>query len=318
MTAMVSREPRFNFNNRFEVAVKSLLAPVPGGRHENQDNYLIIDAHGQAHFLRDQQATWQQLPNWPRNHCRLAILDGMGGHSYGREATEQTVAGLLDIPATDNLGKLSGELDNLHLRLHRQMHQKGAEPGCTLTLMEIPPLGPALLFHVGDSRLYAVRERSDCLTIDHIPATKFALFGLFNKQEWWRQTHEQSGFQISQAFILGNSLSTRDLFGEVLDEKLHELHDGNLPAFLHGRGDRRALQLQPDTTYFFASDGLWHLSRPLRFIDRWPSLLTRPDQPLATMLDDVFDELIKNTQQEPKLRGDNSTAIALRLLSNPA
>jgi serine/threonine protein phosphatase PrpC len=313
---MASTTGEHNFNGRLDVAVRSLLAPTEGGRTENQDNYLIIDAGGNARFLKDQKEIRRQMASWPAGHCRFAILDGMGGHSYGREATELTVEGLLKIAATDDLDKLSGELDKLHLQLHHHMHKHGSEPGCTLTMLEIPPSGPALLFHAGDSRLYVVdSDKVNYLTIDHVPATKFALFGLLDADEWQRQTHELSGFQISQAFILGNSMSTKDLFGDELDERLYELHDGNLPPFLKGLGDRRSLQLQPGRTYLLASDGLWHLSKPLDFVARWPALLNRKDRPLTALLNDLFVDLINTTAKETRLRGDNSTAIAIRLLS---
>ena len=312
---MASTFGEHNFHGRLEVAVRSIIAPTEGGRSENQDNYLVIDANGDAFFLKNQQEVQQKLQQWPTGHCRLAILDGMGGHSHGREATELTVEGILKIPATTDIKELNKHLDDLHLELHRQMHTRGSEPGCTLTLVEIPPTGPALLFHAGDSRLYAIdKHKASCLTVDHVPATKFALFGLLDADEWQRQTHELSGFQISQAFILGNSMSTKDLFGDELDERLYELHDGNLPPFLKGMGDRRSLELQANQTYFLASDGLWHLSKPLDFVARWPNLIGQEDQSLDTLIGDLFDDLIQTTAKENRLRGDNSTAIALRFL----
>lgn len=298
---------------RLEVAVRTLLCPVAGGRGENQDNYLLVDGCGRARFLRDQREVGQSVSGWPEDHRRFAVLDGMGGHSQGRQAAEQAVQGLLAIPATANLGVLSDALDRLHLSLHRQMHVNGAEPGCTLTLLEIPPVGPALLFHAGDSRLYAIDgEQADYLTIDHIPVTRFALQGLIDAKEWHRHTHIQSGYQISQAFILGNSLNDRSFQGQ-LEAELFELHDGNLPAFLRGLGDRRTVQLMPGRTYLLASDGLWHLRKPQEFVDRWPQLLAPDDQPLTARLDGLFAELEQRTRAEPGTRGDNCTAIALRL-----
>ena len=263
----------------FEVAVHSLLSPSPGGRSENQDNFLTIDRQGYARFLWDQQQTVEKLEQWPEGHMRFAILDGMGGHSHGRQAAEQTVKGLLAIPAVNNLGSLDQHITDLHRRLRREMHVDGAEPGCTLTLIEVPPIGPALLFHVGDSRLYAVDQfQADYLTIDHVPITRFAIQHLVDKEEWFQQAHVQSGYQISQAFILGNSLGGHVQMG--LDAELYELREANLPAFLRNLGDRRALQLSAGVTYVLASDGLWHLKQPLEFIDRWPQLLSGQGKPL--------------------------------------
>ena len=298
---------------QLEVAARTLLCPTEGGRPENQDNYLLIDCQGQARYLSEQRPVQQHLPAWPSGHARVAVLDGMGGHSHGREAAELTVQGLLQIPATANLGALSDQLERLHTRLRRQMHRNGAEPGCTLTLLEIPPTGAALLFHVGDSRLYAVnQDRAQYLTVDHIPITRFAMMRLVDKDEWFRQAHRMPGYQISQAFILGNSLNSSDVAGN-LDPGLFELHDGNLPPYLQGLGDRRSLVLQLDQTYLLSSDGLWHLQKPLHFVERWPDLLSDPSKPLSEQLENLFNELIRATQAEPQTRGDNCTAVAFRI-----
>ena len=252
------------------------------------------------------------LANWPQGHMRFAILDGMGGHSHGRQAAELTVQGLLAIPAASNLGTLSDYILRLHRKLRRQMHVDGAEPGCTLTMLEVPPVGRAMLFHVGDSRLYAVsRGQADFLTIDHVPITRFAMQQLVDRDEWFQRAHVHSGYQISQAFILGNSLGIH--VQNDLDTELYELREANLPAFLSHLGDRRTLQLDKEVVYILATDGLWHLKQPLEFIDRWPQLLTRPDQPLQMQLDQLMDELVRRTRAEPGTRGDNSTAVAIRL-----
>lgn len=311
----MSSEPKQqDFHNRMEVAVRTIVSPIEFGRSQNEDNYLVIDAVGRARYLLDQRDVWTQVDDWPAGHIRLAILDGMGGHSNGREAAENTVTGMLAIPAARELKTFTSDLDALHLRLHQQMHIGGAEPGCTLTVLDIPPSGPALLFHVSDSRLYMIAENEAvCLTVDHVPATKFAMRGIIDEAEWRLQVHEKSGYQIAQAFVLGNTLSDSALYANDLDERLYELHDGNLPPFLRGRGDRRLLQLQQGKIYLLASDGLWHLPRPHGFIRRWPQILGRGDKPLEAVLDDLFLELVMVSNEDPGLRGDNSTAIAFRL-----
>lgn len=305
-----------DFHGRLEVAVRSIISPTAQGRTENEDNYLIIDAEGKARFLLNQQETFHQVGGWSKGQIRLAILDGLGGHSRGREATEKTVTGLLQIPAATEIGTLTEALKTLHTRLHREMHRYGEEPGCTLTMLEILPSGTALLFHVGDSRLYVIdAEGPGCLTVDHVPATQFAMLGMIDEEEWLQQVHERPGSQLSQAFILGNTLDQQTVYRDRLNEGLFELHDGNLPAFLKGCGDRRPIALEPDCVYLLASDGLWHLSRPGDFILRWPEILVQPDKPLPVLLDDLFKELAATMSQEKYLKGDNSTAIAIRVLA---
>ena len=305
-----------DFGGRFEVAVRSILSPTTFGRKENQDNYLIIDAKGTARFLENEEDARRRIDHWPEDQVRLAVLDGLGGHSHGRQATEKSVQGILEIPAQNTVDGLAKALESLHRRLNREMHGAGEEPGCTLTLLEIPPAGPALLFHAGDSRLYAVdSDAANCLTIDHVPATKLAMLGKLDEGEWVRRVHVQSGYQISQAFVLGNTLSDPSPLSNSLDPDLFALHDGNLPDFLQGRSDRRHIELQPDRVYLLASDGLWHLPDPLDFVRRWPELLAHPDKPLEVLLDKLFAELVLRTQREAQLGGDNSTAVAFRLRS---
>jgi serine/threonine protein phosphatase PrpC len=293
--------------------VRSLRSPTQRGRRDNQDNYLVVDGQGRGRFLRNEQEIEVELRDWPSGHWRVAVLDGMGGHSHGREAAEATVNGLLDLPATTDIQQLSGDLSTLHLRLYKEFQQAGLESGCTLLLLEIPPDGPTLLFHVGDSRAYAIDgKRVDCLTIDHVPATHLALLGLVDSVRWFQQVHVQSNSQISQAFILGSTLGVRSLQVDSIEPELVELHDRNLPLFLRGLGDRRALPLQPGWVYLLASDGLWHLTDPQSFIRRWPILLDKPERSLEELLDELLIELANYIRQQKRQPDDNCTVILLR------
>lgn len=127
---------------QLEIAVRSLLSPTGHGREENQDNFLLIDGRGRARFLWREQETRLQLTGWPHGHRRLAVLDGMGGHSHGRDASEKAVEGLLALPAITELAQLSNELNHLHRRLYQEFQQAGLETGCTLIVLEIPPRSP--------------------------------------------------------------------------------------------------------------------------------------------------------------------------------
>ncbi|MCC7219960.1 MAG: protein phosphatase 2C domain-containing protein [Candidatus Contendobacter sp.] len=296
-----------------EIAVRSQCSPTGRGRRENQDNYLVIDGQGQAVFLWREQETRLQLLNWPPGHQRVAVLDGMGGHSHGREAAEQTVEGLLDLPAADHLDGLSAGLNALHQRLHQQFLMAGWESGCTLILLEIPSTGPAMLFHVGDSRAYVIDAgQAQCLTVDHVPATHLAMLGLLDGAQWLQQVHAQANSQISQAFVLGSTLGAPSLYADAIDAELYELHEGNLPLFLHGLGDRRLLELEPTRTYLLASDGLWHLPHPQQFIERWPELLAQPRCSLEELLDRLFADLTEAILHQHSLPDDNTTVILLR------
>ena len=219
----------------------------------------------------------------------------------------------MDLPAALDLALLTGGLDALHRRLHRQFQAAGLETGCTLTLLEIPSSGPALLFHVGDSRVYAVSARQvRYLTVDHVPATHMALLGLLDSAQWIQRVHLQANSQISQAFILGSTLGAPQLYAEAIAEDLFALHEGNLPLFLRGLGDRRPLNLEPGWVYLFASDGLWHLDDPQAFIRCWPALLGRSDRPLDELADALLAKLAEDIHQQRSQPDDNCTVILVR------
>lgn len=296
-----------------EIAVRSLRSPTGDGRRENQDNFLVVEDRGRARLLWRERETELRLPDWPPGHRRLVLLDGMGGHSHGREVAEKTIEGLLDLPAATALAPIARALDALHERLHRQFQAAGLEAGCTLILLEIPPSGPALLFHVGDSRVYAVSARRvRCLTVDHVPATHMAMLGLVDSRQWIQQVHVQTNSQISQAFVLGGTLGACQLNAEAMAEELYELHEGNLPLFLRGLGDRRTLDLEPGWVYLLASDGLWHLANPQAFIQRWPALLGQPQRPLEELADDLLAELAREICRQHSQPDDNCTVILAR------
>lgn len=299
-----------SFGPRLDVAAHSCVGTGPQPRAENQDNFLLIDAHGSALFQREQREVRQQVPGWPRGHARVAVLDGMGGHGQGREAAEAVVAGLLSMPACSTLAELSAFLDALHSGL--QLHFGGAEPaqrpGTTLTLLELRPGQPALLFHVGDSRLYQITAgRIMPLTVDHVPATAFAMAGLLDESEWWQQVHGEHRSQISQAFILGNAFANPAL----LNDPLFALSPLHLPAYLRHLPDRRALELQPGAIYLLATDGFWSCGDPVDWVTRWPALLEAAGSARSACCA-LFEEMRLRPPKD--LYSDNLTAIVLRAL----
>ncbi len=299
-----------DFGPRFDVAAHSSIGEGPRPRSENQDNYLLIDVHGDARFLANQQAATQRVVGWPQGHARVAVLDGMGGHGHGREAAEATVAGMLAMPACVSLDDLSARLDALHGILQRVF---GADsnierrPGTTLTLLELPPAGPALLFHVGDSRLYKVTAgKAQPLTVDHVPATAFAMSGLIGAPEWWQQVHGEHRSQISQAFILGNAFASP----VRLEDPLFPLSAQQLPGFLRHLADRRAIELDPGADYLLATDGFWSCSHAAGWVASWPHVLAAgqsAEEACAGMFSEIRDK------PPPDLHSDNLTAVLVRV-----
>lgn len=298
-----------DFGPWLDAAAGSSVGAGPQPRRENQDNFLLIDAHGHAVGLSQQQPFRCQVPNWPVGHVRAAVLDGMGGHGHGREAAEATVQGLLAIPACHDTASLSLHLDQLHTRLQERFAEDAPTetrpPGTTLTLLEIPPGQAPLLYHVGDSRLYELSDgAASILTVDHVPATAYAMRGALDETHWRASVHGEHHPQISQAFILGNALGA----SLQLLKPLQALDAGNLPPFLARLADRRVVQVRPDACYLLASDGFWACEQPLAQAARWPALCA--GKTAAQALAALFDDFLANPPAG--LHSDNLTMLALR------
>ncbi len=301
-----------HFGPGLDVAAHSSAGANPGLRLENQDNYLLIDITGRAAFLRGQSEQRQRVAGWPAGHARIAVLDGMGGHGRGREAAEAVVAGLLAMPPCATLCELSERLDTLHLELQHHFTGDGVaarRPGTTLTLLELRPGQPPLLYHVGDSRLYEISPgQVTPLTVDHVPATAFAMGGLLDEREWWQQVHGEHRAQISQAFILGNAFANP----AALSDPLFALSPLNLPPYLLHLPDRRAIELQPGMVYLLATDGFWACADPYEWVLRWPALLANR-QSARAMSNALFREMV--VCPPGNLHADNLTAVVLRVES---
>ncbi len=298
-----------HFGPRFDIAAHSMVGTGPTQREENQDNYLLIDHDGTAEYLASQEPRRRRVAGWPRGHARVAVLDGMGGHGHGREAAEAVVNGLLAIPACSTIADLARHLDALHARLQHdfaRIEHSPLRPGTTLTMLELPAHGPALLYHVGDSRLYEIGAgRATPLTIDHVPATAYAMAGLIDERAWWQQVHGEHRPQISQAFILGNTFDDPLL----LSDPLRELRAGELPEWLGPLQDRRPIVLHPGATYLLATDGFWSCPDAQRWVGSWPGLFGS-NADARHMVDALFGEI--GAQPPPGLHSDNLTAIVLR------
>lgn len=306
--------PSLDFGKYFDIAAATSAGADPDTPLENQDNFLLIDSSGRAVFVENQQLHEVQLPDWPSGHIRVAVLDGMGGHGHGREATEAVVAGLLEMPACTDLSSLCGALDGMHSRLQASFAEGDGDsaaarrPGTTLTLVEIAPQAAPLLYHVGDSRLYEIRHDSIAvLTVDHVPATAFAMAGVLEADEWWQQVHGEHRSQIAQAFLLGNAFADPAVLGDAL----FPLTPERLPPFLRHLPDRRALVLRGDASYLLATDGFWACAEPRPWVASWPALMADCAD-AAAMLGLLFDGLA--SQPLETLHIDNLTAIIIRPL----
>lgn len=306
--ALTADRPALPSTQPPDVAVRT-SAGVHGAMQENQDNYLVVDGQGQARFLRGESEQAVTVAGWPAGHVRLAVLDGMGGHGNGRQAAEAAAEALLGMPPCTTVAQLAAELDLLHARLQERFDDMLAavakRPGTTLTLLEMPPGAGALLYHVGDSRLYEIDGDTIApLTVDHVPATAYAMDGLYDEDTWWDEVHTQHRPQIAQAFILGNTFAVPG----ALSDPLYELTPGRLPRFLRHLPDRRVVDLSPLKTYVLATDGFWSCAEANRWVAQWPCIV-EPGRNAREKVDALFREMEEHTP--PGLHVDNLTAIVV-------
>ena len=145
------------------------------------------------------------------------------------------------------------------------------------------------------------------MTIDHVPATAFAMEGVIDAEAWWEQVHGEHRSQISQAFILGNAFANP----AQLSDPLYPLTPLNLPAFLCHMPDRRAVELDPAAVYILATDGFWACPLPQQWLARWPALLDGAASAEAINAR-LFDEIAGSPPND--LHPDNITAIVIRSL----
>ena len=104
-----------------------------------------------------------------------AVADGVGGHAKGREASEFTVRGLLsDYYATPDTWAIPKALDMVLQALNRWLYSQAQKQqqnvGMATTLTAMVMRGSRYTYaHVGDSRLYLLREGTlSKLTNDHV------------------------------------------------------------------------------------------------------------------------------------------------------
>jgi serine/threonine protein phosphatase PrpC len=192
---------------------------------------------------KSNQDAFDRFDDDARDETLLVVADGMGGHRGGEVASRMAVG---------TLGKLVRELDGepderLRLALERanhEIHRLGERDsmlrgmGTTAVALLLRPEGKALLAHVGDSRIYRLREDSfEALTEDHSMVARWLKDGLIDEET--ARNHPQRN-QIDRALgaaetvapdLLECELRAGDLFllcsdgltGMLPDEELQRL-----------------------------------------------------------------------------------------------
>jgi len=196
------------------------LSDVGCQRQNNEDRYSYWEPASEEEF---------------RRKGRLAIVaDGMGGYEGGQEASriavetvEQVYASSLD---SDPQASLNAGFRAAHQRIQEQASNDPALHGMGTTCTAIALLENNLYYaHVGDSRLYMVRDGSiSLLTRDHSYVSRLVEEGILSAEE--AESHPQRHILTA---ALG---SGGDVFPETAP---------------------KAIALQKDDVLILCTDGLW-------------------------------------------------------------
>jgi serine/threonine protein phosphatase PrpC len=245
---------------KYEIAWKSLL----GNRKTNQDRCLVLQAP---------------------DTVLLALADGMGGHPQGEQAAQI----LMDIsrkafltsrkPIANPRVFLSGLLDLAHHQILEfgQQQTPPIEPRSTGVLCLIQQ-GTAQWAHLGDSRLYVMRENHILIrTDDHSYVEHLRRQGLISSSQ--AQNHRMRNFV------------TRCLGGQN-NQPVAELSD--------------PFSLQYRDIILLCSDGLWGPLNERLLVDR----LHDKSRPFPEILEHLANQAEHTSQPE----SDNVTGVALRWL----
>ena len=157
------------------------LSDVGCQRQNNEDRYSYWEPESEEEFLRK---------------GRLAMVaDGMGGHEGGQEASRIAIETVEQVYASALLDDPQALLKSGFLAAHQRIQEHAIRNptlhGMGTTCTAIALLGHNLFYaHVGDSRLYMVRDGSiSVLTRDHSYVSRLVEDGVLRAEE--AESHPQ-------------------------------------------------------------------------------------------------------------------------------
>ena len=177
-----------------------------GGRHDNQDSLLLEDELG-----------------------LYAVADGVGGHQAGDVASAMAVQVLRDVvshwrhdenpPREKPYTVLHRAIESACATIHRSAKEDPKRAGMSTTLTAMLVDGDeAVMAHVGDSRLYLLREgKLDQISTDHTLAAELYRGGVIPREHIERHPH---------AHVLTRNVGTQP--SVKIETLLLEIHPGDL------------------------------------------------------------------------------------------
>ncbi|KOR29592.1 hypothetical protein TI03_01960 [Achromatium sp. WMS1] len=239
-----------------------------GRREENQDNYLIINANNTektvATWLKNGNPQQAVCSNWPTHLIRVVLMDGMGGHTKGREITEVAALKLSKIPPCITVNKQQQALLRLHHVLRNSFTgaKQTRQPGTSILWAEIDLARcVGTLIHVGDSRAWLYNNHKwQQLTWDHTALEFDFRDGRIDETSYWQKLKKPQ-HRIAQAFgygswgVMWQDKDGNDIMG--LGSGLRLDTEKTLPPYAQDHTDIFNFTLSPQTSLLLASDGLW-------------------------------------------------------------
>ena len=206
-------------------------------REKNEDSFLVVDQPGPGQDIQ--------------RHGRLYVVaDGMGGHPGGEIASQIACRGMMDYyransdhrRKSDDLAARLKHLKASIYKVHDQIieygrtHKEFENMGTTLSALVLTK-HKALIAHVGDSRIYRLRQgRLVQLTEDHTMAQLFIRMGYLTAEKVAnhpiRHVMSQAvGQGIDDIFTRVEDVNGKDifvlcsdgLFGMVSDEAIEDI-----------------------------------------------------------------------------------------------
>lgn len=172
----------------------------------------------------------------------FAVADGMGGHSFGREASQIAARSMMQLvlPQIMASNELSDDLciqfllsgvEQANANICRYSEQKQRDMGTTLTAALLLK-NKAYIINVGDSRTYLLREREELtkITQDHSLVARLVAAGSITPDEVYTHPERNKVYRC-----VGNSNGV-----EV---------------------DWFTVDIQPGDQFLLCSDGLWEMVR---------------------------------------------------------
>ncbi|MBQ8502757.1 MAG: serine/threonine-protein phosphatase [Clostridia bacterium] len=146
-------------------------------RSENEDNFFVKNKYlkGESDF---KNSFYIKTPCW------LAVFDGMGGESAGKEASFVSAKALNDFTKFFKRKDVDDFIDYANCRVKEFEEKNRCKSGSTCALAYIEKTGDIVFANVGDSRIYGFDGISlTQLSVDHTQAQLLLDAGIFTAEQ---------------------------------------------------------------------------------------------------------------------------------------